>query len=105
MSVFVVVLFYAVLQWIESIHWHIVCLTLTLHIPKNSRMQASSVDITLILVRKPLLQVIRNLTSTCLCKKEMWGFPGCAVVKNLPAKAGDVGSSPRPGGSHMPRSN
>ena len=33
------------------------------------------------------------------------GFPGGAVVKNLPANAGDIGSSPGPGGSHMPRSN
>ena len=33
------------------------------------------------------------------------GFPGGAVVKNLPANAGDVGSSPGPGGSHMPQSN
>ena len=34
-----------------------------------------------------------------------WGFPGGAVVKNLPANAGDKGSSPVPGRSHMPRSN
>ena len=34
----------------------------------------------------------------------MEGFPGGAVV-NLPASAGDTGSSPGPGGSHMPRSN
>ena len=33
------------------------------------------------------------------------GFPGGAVVKNLPANAGDTDSSPGPGGSHMPRSN
>ena len=33
------------------------------------------------------------------------GFPGGAVVENLPANAGDTGSSPRLGGSHMPRSN
>ena len=33
------------------------------------------------------------------------GFPGGAVVENLPAKAGDTGSSPGLGGSHMPRSN
>ena len=32
-------------------------------------------------------------------------FPGDAVVKNLPANAGDTGSSPAPGRSHMPRSN
>ena len=33
------------------------------------------------------------------------GFPGGAVVKNPPANAGDKGSSPGPGSSHMPRSN
>ena len=33
------------------------------------------------------------------------GFPGGAVVKNLPANAGDTGSSPGPGRSHMPQSN
>ena len=34
-----------------------------------------------------------------------WGFPGGAVVKNPPANAGDMGSSPGPGRSHMPWSN
>ena len=33
------------------------------------------------------------------------GFPGGAAVKNSPANAGDMGSSPGPGRSHMPRSN
>ena len=33
-----------------------------------------------------------------------WGFPGGAVVESLPASAGDMGSSPGLGGSHMPRS-
>ena len=32
-------------------------------------------------------------------------FPGGTVVKNLPASAEDTGSSPGPGGSHMPWSN
>ena len=32
------------------------------------------------------------------------GFPGGAVVGSLPANAGDAGSSPGLGGSHMPRS-
>ena len=31
------------------------------------------------------------------------GFPGGSVVKNPPANAGDTGSSPGPGRSHMPR--
>ena len=38
-------------------------------------------------------------------QKEVWGFPGGAVVKNPPAYAGDTGSSPGLRRSHMPRSN
>ena len=38
-------------------------------------------------------------------KFNIWGFPGGAVVENLPANAEDTGSSPGPGRSHMPRSN
>ena len=40
-----------------------------------------------------------------LTRKMFRGFPGGTVVKNPPANAGDTGSSPGPGGSHMPRSN
>ena len=40
-----------------------------------------------------------------LKKKVFEGFPGGAVVENLPANAGDTGSSPGLGRSHMPRSN
>ena len=38
-------------------------------------------------------------------KIQPWGFPGGAVVENLPANAGDTGSSPGLGRSHMPWSN
>ena len=38
-------------------------------------------------------------------QKDSRGFPGGAVVENLPANAGDTGSSPGLGRSHMPRSN
>ena len=38
-------------------------------------------------------------------KKQKEGFPGGSVVKHLPANAGDTGSSPGPGRSHMPQSN
>ena len=38
-------------------------------------------------------------------KTKSWGFPGGTVVENLPASAGDMGSSPGLGGSHMPWSN
>ena len=36
---------------------------------------------------------------------KFWDFLGGPVVKNLPAKAGDTGSIPGPGRSHMPWSN
>ena len=38
-------------------------------------------------------------------KEYVWGFPGGAVVENLPANAGDMGSSPGLGRSHMPWNN
>ena len=38
-------------------------------------------------------------------KRRGQGFPGGAVVKNAPANAGDMGSSPGPGRSHMLWSN
>ena len=38
-------------------------------------------------------------------EQEAWDFPSGAVVKNSPANAGDTGSSPGPGRSHMPQSN
>ena len=40
-----------------------------------------------------------------LLKRTDGGFPGVAVVENLPANAGDMGLSPGLGRSHMPRSN
>ena len=54
-----------------------------------------------------------NTSKNCLKAKDVLnsnitvvqGFPGGAVVENLPANAGDMGSSPGPGRSHMPRSN
>ena len=45
------------------------------------------------------LNIIRNQKLVAL------GFPGGAVVENLPANAGDTGSSPGLGRSHMPQSN
>ena len=38
-------------------------------------------------------------------KSSLVGFPGGAVVESLPASAGDAGSSPGLGRSHMPRSD
>ena len=47
----------------------------------------------------------KSRTLSTLQKKDNMGFPGGAVVKNPPANAGDTGSSPGLGRSHMPRSN
>ena len=38
-------------------------------------------------------------------RENIQGFPGGAVVENLPANAGHTGSSPGLGRFHMPRSN
>ena len=46
-----------------------------------------------------------NVTCNCTQLKGHMGFPGGAVVRSPPANAGDTGSSPGPGRSHMPRSN
>ena len=43
--------------------------------------------------------------SLIILKQETWGFPGGAVVENLPANAGDTGLSPGLGRSRMLRSN
>ena len=40
-----------------------------------------------------------------ILKLHLWGFPGGAVVESLPADAGDTGSSPGLGRSHMPQSS
>ena len=48
---------------------------------------------------------LSQLLPTWLFKNYCRGFPGGAVVENLPANAGDTGSSPDLGRSHMPRSN
>ena len=45
------------------------------------------------------------MSSSGKLKINKLGFPGGAVVENLPANAGNAGSSPGLGRSHMPRSN
>ena len=49
---------------------------------------------------------MHQMPEAVMCFRRIsWGFPGGAVVENLPANAGDTGSSPGLGRSHMPRSN
>ena len=63
-------------------------------------------DITIVNIYAPNIgspQYIRQIITAI--KGEIGGFPAGAVVENLLANAGDTGSSPGLGRSHMPRSN
>ena len=51
------------------------------------------------------IQYMKKTSGKDLQKMEERNFPGGTVVKNPPASAGDMGLSPGPGRSHMPRSN
>ena len=46
------------------------------------------------IIKRQILEQVKDL-----------GFPGGTVVKNPPANAGHMGSSPGLGRSHMPQSN
>ena len=50
-------------------------------------------------------KMVLSLMNLICVKTNRVGFPGGAAVGSLPAGAGDTGSSPGLGGSHMPRSN
>ena len=74
---------------------------------QNFRFNAIPIEI-----KARLFVDMRNLIPHCstridkmLFKKKKQDFPGGAVVGNPPANAGDTGSCPGPGRSHMPRSN
>ena len=57
------------------------------------------------LFKEIVAENIPNLGKNLHIKVHEGGFPGGAVVENLPANAGNTGSSPGLGRSHMPRSN
>ena len=52
-----------------------------------------------------MIKFFSNLEEKIFTKTHQQDFPDGAVVKNPPANAGDMGSSPSLGRSHMPRSN
>ena len=54
---------------------------------------------------KDLETYTRNGILEIILKNNLRDFPGGTVVKNLPANAGDTGSSSGPERSHMPWSN
>ena len=49
-----------------------------------------------------ILYQLKSMTSHTTYQEYMWDFPGGSVVKNPPASAGDIGSIPALGRSHMP---
>ena len=51
---------------------------------------------------RKLLELINEFGKVAGYKINVQGFPGGAVVESLPANAGDTGSSPGLGRSHMP---
>ena len=75
----------------------------------------------LLAIQQACVKAIHFVTGSCKCSSAtslisylihmivlqnlVRGFPGGAVVENLPANAGDTGLSPALGRSHMPRSN
>ena len=61
-------------------------------------------------MRCKIIKISRSYIYTMECysavkRNEILDFLGGAVVKNLPANAGDTGSSPGPGRSHVLQSN
>ena len=54
---------------------------------------------------KHTVKVGNHPHTNMISKPVIGGFPGGAVVESPPADAGDTGSSPGLGGSHMPRSD
>ena len=66
----------------------------------------------IILSKKATIIYLLNISTRALdARKKLfkvlkeWGFPGGAMVKNLPANAGDTGSNLGLGRSHMQWSN
>ena len=67
------------------------------NIAEEGTIPNSFYEATITLIPKPKMSQRKKTTGQ--------GFPCGTVVKNLPANAGDMGSSPGLGRSHMPRSN
>ena len=75
-----------------------------LFLAKVSSYPAFNDDLLMFSLEKILSHPVRLLFIS-LSLKLSSGFPGGTVVESLPANAGDAGSSPGLGRSHMPRSN
>ena len=56
-------------------------------------------------VKSPVLKCKISHSDNISRSSETWDFPGGLVVDSLPTNAGDMGSMPGPGRSHMPQGN
>ena len=77
---------------------------------RNSQINAGDRQVDNIMLLNLIDTKIKICTGTSLVAQWLrirlpGGFPGGAVVKNLPDNAGDMGLISGPGRSHMPRSN
>ena len=78
------------------------------HIPLQHKKKISTAKLFRSLGLKNIIEDKRrskNSAGLYLWSRKFWGFPGGAVVESLPANAGDTGSSPGLGRSHMLQSN
>ena len=50
-------------------------------------------------------KIVKTGNHSTVYQTERVGFPGGSVVKNPPVNAGNTGSTPDPGRSHMSQSN
>ena len=69
-----------------------------------SRSNVSCIKTT-VLIKEDLSQEFKDGLTSKKFNDIIWGFPGGAVVRDPPANAGDMGSIPGPGRSHMPWNN
>ena len=76
-------------------------------VPLRNQAQSLMVHHPALCHEQPVEGASRKGTRSDRClRRTRWGdFPGGSVVKNPPANAGDVGSIPDPGRSHMRRAN
>ena len=76
---------------------------LLIHIFQSSQHAFSS-NVSFLIRESLMIFLSSDMIEPILSMKNQ-GFPGGALVENLPANAEDTGSSPGLGRSHMPRSN
>ena len=98
---------YRLAEWIQKQDQYICCLQETHFRPRDTyRLKVMEWKKVFHVNGNPKKAGIASLISDKVdFKIKTRGFPGGAVVESLPVNAGDAGSSPGLGRSHMPRSN